>query len=67
MFWDAGLALAMIHGWAQQVKRSNGDSPHILTRWIAACFFPKQFTLPETNIAPEHGWLEYFLVSFCGV
>ncbi len=21
-------------------------------------------TLPETNIAPENGWLEYFLVSF---
>ena len=23
-------------------------------------------TLPETNIAPENGWLEYFLVSFRG-
>ena len=22
------------------------------------------YTLPETNIAPENGWLEYFLVSF---
>ena len=24
-------------------------------------------TLPETNMAPENGWLEYYIVSFWGV
>ena len=27
----------------------------------------KPTTLPETNISPKNGWLEYFLVSFWGV
>ena len=22
------------------------------------------FTLPETNIAPENGWLKYYIISF---
>ena len=54
-----------------------GGTPFFLAGFCCMCFFSQQVdesflvdfgnTLPETSIlAPENGWLEYFLVSFWG-
>ena len=44
------------------------QGPSILGIYIRfrGCKLADAYTLPETNLAPENGWLEDFLVSFWG-
>ena len=49
-----------------QVLNGGSLTPKTQDKHVNLCHPKINNTFPETNIAPENGWLEYILVSFWG-